>query len=467
MDTSWRPDLSDASGPLYRALADAICTAVSDGAIAGGARLPPVRELAWEMRVSPGAVARAYRIATDRGALEATVGRGTFARAAGRPAYAMDALVEPPPPDKIDLRGNRAVDVGQDAEITAALRRLLDRAGGPLPMTDYRKREDDPAAHEALAAWLRTGGAPAEAERLIVTSGAQEGVIACLIAAARGGQGVALTETLVHPGLRDAAEAIGVRLEPVARDGQGLIPEAFDAACARLRPDAALLTATFHNPTLSFMEEARRREIVAIARARDVALIEDDVYGWLVEPRPPCFAALAPERAWYVTSLSKCVAAGLRAGFVLPPPGRMRETLRAHQGVAHHIPWLTTALAAELASSGDLDRIRARVREETRARATLAARALGRFGARADYAASFVWLPMPEIWSSGEFAAAAAARGVLVAPRSAYVVGRAAAGPDFVRLALGARADRAALGQAFDRLAALLEEGPDRDAPPT
>ena len=42
-----------------------------------------MRDLAWQAGISPGAVARAYRMGIDRGALEATVGRGTFARGGG------------------------------------------------------------------------------------------------------------------------------------------------------------------------------------------------------------------------------------------------------------------------------------------------------------------------------------------------------------------------------------------------
>jgi DNA-binding transcriptional MocR family regulator len=460
MDTNWLPDPVDNSAPLYRALADQICAAVASGTIPPGAKLPPVRDLAWKIRSSPGAVARAYKLGIDRGALEATVGRGTFARGGQGPAFAIEALTKPHNGVKIDLRGNRAVDVGQDAEISAALSRLIARHGGALPLTDYRRRDDDPAALESLAAWLREGGERASADRLIVTSGAQEGAMACLSATARGGQGVALVEPVIHPGLKDCAAAIGVRLEAVARDDEGMRPDALDAACVRYRPDAVLLTATLQNPTVAVMGPARRAAIVEVARRRDVALIEDDVYGWLIEPRPESFATLAPERCWYVTSFSKCIAAGLRAGLVLTPPGAMLRTLRAHQAMAHHTSWLITGLAAELAESGDAARIRARIAEEIRARVALADRRLGRFGAITHPGGSFACVPMPEAWSSAEFIAAAVARGVLVAPRGAYTVGRGAAGPDFVRVAFGASATRAILDEGLSRLAELLRDGP-------
>lgn len=462
MDTNWRPSLDARGGPVYRALADAICAASGSGELAPGTRLPPVRELAFRLQISPGAVARAYRLATDRGALEATVGRGTFVRAPGearRTAFELLVDGEADAAERIDLRGNRAVDVGQDADLTAALSRMIAR-DGPLPLTDYRFGADDADAQEAVAEWMRAGGAPAEGARLLITPGAQTGAMLCLAAEAQGGQGVALCEPVVHPGLKDAAEAVGVRLEPVATDAEGLVPAALDAACALLRPDAVLLSATLQNPTLATMSLARREAVAAVARARNVALIEDDVYGWLGDERLPPLAALAPERAWLIAGFSKCVAAGLRAGFLLAPPGKVARARRLHQAVLHHTPYLVTGLAAELARSGDADRIRARVAAETRARAAMAEGALGRLGARTHPAVSFVFLPTPEGWSSGEFAAAAAEAGVLVAPRAAYAAGRGAAEPDFVRIALGARVSRERLAEGLARLARLVEDGP-------
>jgi DNA-binding transcriptional MocR family regulator len=468
MDTNWRPAPADGPGPRYRALADQIVAAVADGAIPAGSRLPPVRDLAWELKVSPGAVARAYRIAVDRGALEATVGRGTFARRPDAPPAGLDALLEPRASGKIDLRGNQAADVGQDADLTAALARLLDRHGGAMPLTRYTRHEETPEIHAAIGDWLRAGGVPAAPGRILATNGAQQAVMACLGALAPGGEGLALVEPQVHPGLRECAEAGGVRLEAVAADAEGMLPDALDAAARRLRPNAVLLTATFNNPTVTLMSEGRRAALVEVFRRRDLQVIEDDVYGWLLELRPPSFAALAPERCWYVASLSKCVAAGLRLGFALAPERGLARLLRAHTAIAHHVSWLTLALGAELIASGDAERIRRRVRDEIEARAGMAAAALGPFGARTHPAASFAFLPMPEGWGSADFAAAAAAEDVLTAPRAVYAVARGpASGPDYVRVALGGREGRARLSEGLAGLARLLRDGPAPGSIPT
>ena len=67
--------------------------------------------------------------------------------------------------------------------------------------------------------------------------------------------------------------------------------------------------------TTSIMSEERRRDVVAIARRHDLILIEDDVYGFLLEDQPTRLAMLAEDRVIYVSSASKCLIPGLRVGW--------------------------------------------------------------------------------------------------------------------------------------------------------
>lgn len=453
------------TGPRYRVLADTICNAVQRGEISPGEKLPPVRDLAWKLGISPGAVARAYKVGVERGALEAVVGRGTFARAAdSAPVYAIDGLVAEAPSGNIDLRGNEAVNVGQNTEIGRALARLLARHDGVPPITGYRQRADDWDATEALSGWLSGRGFPSEPERLLVTSGAQVGVVSVMSLLARGG-GVVLTAPTAYPGVRDGAAAIGVRFEPVAADAQGMLPDALDRACARSRPDAIQITATLQNPTLAIMDLARRQALAEVARRHGMPIIEDDVYGQLIDDPLPSFAEFAPELCWYVTSLSKCVAAGLRAGLVLTPPGRTIPTFRAYQALSQQTPWLVKALAGELVRGGEAAIIRDRVAAETRRRVALAVEILGPYGAVTHPAASFAYLPLPEPWTSAEFVAAAAGAGVLVPPDTIYKTLRG--GPEFTRVALCGQVSPAELREGVRRLADILRDGPGSAAPVT
>ena len=74
---------------------------------------------------------------------------------------------------------------------------------------------------------------------------------------------------------------------------------------------------------------ARRRALVAVARERDLTLLDDDAYGFLEADPPPNLARLAPERAFYVLSFSKPVAPGFKLSFLVTPPTLRAQTTAA------------------------------------------------------------------------------------------------------------------------------------------
>ena len=78
MDTILNLYAPAAGTPKYRALSRAIERAVANGMLAPGDQLPPVRDLAWRLGITPGTVARAYTLLTETGQARAEVGRGTF-----------------------------------------------------------------------------------------------------------------------------------------------------------------------------------------------------------------------------------------------------------------------------------------------------------------------------------------------------------------------------------------------------
>jgi GntR family transcriptional regulator len=70
--------------PLWRQLEEGVRNLVAAGALAPGAAVPSVRELARELAVNPATIAKAYQRLCDAGVLEVRRGEGTFV-AAGTP----------------------------------------------------------------------------------------------------------------------------------------------------------------------------------------------------------------------------------------------------------------------------------------------------------------------------------------------------------------------------------------------
>ena len=68
----------EAGEPIYVQLVRQIKHAVATGALAHGAQLPSVRQLAGELIINPNTVVRAYRELEEAGLLEGVPGRGWF-----------------------------------------------------------------------------------------------------------------------------------------------------------------------------------------------------------------------------------------------------------------------------------------------------------------------------------------------------------------------------------------------------
>lgn len=453
--TMWNPALAVDAEPKYQALLEALQRDIDSGSLAPGTRLPTQRDLAQRLGVAIGTVGRAYAVAEQRGIVSGEVGRGTFVR--GPEPGVERGAVEEEDPQVIDLSKSRLIRdprVGSVADILQALARRpdLDR------LMDFYQPAPGMARHREMGArWVRRTGLAVPPERVIITSGAQHGAATVLASLAKPGD-LVLTEQVTYTGMKAIASLLHLQLRGLPLDGDGLMPEAFEAACRDSAPRALYCMPTLQNPTARTMPLARRQALAEIAARYDVALIEDDVYGFLpADPLPP-ITAIAPDHSYYITSTSKSMAPGLRVGYVVAPEARVDRVA----GVIRASTWLIAPLLAELASEwierGEADAMVAWKREETSARHAVALRILGRW--MPGMPPSFhLWLPLPEPWRTEEFVAQARARGVVVSPSEEFVVGRESA-PHAVRVSLGATASRARLEEGLGRLADLLENGP-------
>lgn len=443
--------------PKYQALLDALQHDIDAGLLPPGTRLPTHRQLAERLGVAIGTVGRAYAAAEERGIVSGQVGRGTFVR--GPEPGVEQGAVEEEDPEVIDLSKSRLVRdprVGSVAGMLQALARRpnLDR------LMDFYQPAPGMARHRDLGAqWVRRAGLTVSPDRIIITSGAQHGAATVLASLTRPGD-VVCTEQVTYTGVKAIASLLHLQLRGLPLDGDGLIPEAFEAVCREAPPRALYCMPTLQNPTGRTMPVSRRQALVDIAARYQVALIEDDVYGFLpASPLPP-LAALAPSIAYYITSTSKSMAPGLRVGYVVAPEARVERVA----GVIRASTWLIAPLLAELASEwierGEADAMVAWKREETLARHATATRVLAPWLPPRSAPSFHLWLPLPEPWRTEAFVAQARARQVVVSPSEEFMVGREGA-PHAVRVCLGATASRARLEEGLRRLAELLRNGPE------
>ena len=466
MDTIWRPVLSpDAAGkagaPKYLALVRALRDAIRAGELAEGRQLPTVRDLAWRLGVTPGTVSRAYQIATLEGLLEATVGRGTFVACTcprlGPKTPLLSERNLRADPDRIDLRSPSLPDLGQGAAIAGALRRIS--VQNAAEWLDYPSQSQEQPLRESVCDWLsnRVLGAFGAAD-IMLTHGGQNAIGLILDCCLRGDRPVVLTEELSYPGFRYAARAARAEVIGLEMDDEGIRPEALEAACRRHGPQVLCLTPSGQNPSTAQMSRGRMAAIVSIAQRHNLQIIEDECYP-AVHSDAPSLRALAPDRVWYMGSLSKTFSAALRFGYVVCPAGMGEAGRLTAQHSYFALSRLTTALCLDLLTSGQAAAIRAAVLADYSERLQIVVNRLGAFDLCWAPGLPFVWLRLAQGWRASTFAKAAEEAGVLMrsADQYAMVHGRA---PNAVRLAVAGNCTRAELERGVAILARLLASPP-------
>ncbi|MCG8435787.1 MAG: PLP-dependent aminotransferase family protein, partial [Gammaproteobacteria bacterium] len=312
---------------------------------------------------------------------------------------------------------------------------------------------------EAAAGWLERVGLGAKPEDIVLTNGAQHGLMVALLATLRPGD-VLLTEALTYPPIKALAKHLDLKIVPVEIDEGGLVPSALEAACAATAAKTLYCLPTLHTPITATMDEDRRKAVAAIARKPDLQIIEDDVFGFLPHERPRPIACHAPERTIYVTSVSKCLAPGLRVGYLCAPTGRDRPFRAAVSLSCWMPPPLMIEIASRWIEDGTADRLNEAQCAEALARQAIAERILPNRLLRANSPGFHVWLDLPEPWSPQDFQAEAERQGVKFAIGETFAVERSAA-PNGIRLCLSHEASRDRVERGLRTIAALLNEPSD------
>jgi DNA-binding transcriptional MocR family regulator len=219
-------------------------------------------------------------------------------------------------------------------------------------------------------------------------------------------------------------------LEIPADPREGMSLEVLEYAIRQNPVRACIGLLTFNNPLGSLMPGQRKRQLVELLASREIALIEDDVYGDLAfgANRPP--AAKAYDRDGLVllcSSFSKTLAPGYRVGWILP--GRFQpevERLKSLFNIATAVP--TQLGIAGFLAEGAYDRHLRTVRRAYARQVARVREAVGHHfpaGTRVTRPeGGFVlWVEMPESVDSLRLYQKALQKGISVAPGTIFTLG--------------------------------------------
>ena len=380
---SYKINLSDLdrSGPvsLTQQVVDRFSAAIESGELEPGEKLPPTRELAELVGVNHLTAARVYRRLAELGYVTASVGRGTFVRTlapAGSAELGDDWQIYALPEHELSYSEQVLADAmsnaGQPGLISLAV-------GWPSPRLypteelaritaevfaeegdvalSYVPPEGLYAFREQLASRGRRFGFADEAEEIIVTSGAKQGISLAARAVLEEGD-VAVVESPTFAGLLDSLRQTGARVIGVPVDEDGFDVDQLERLLARHEVKLVALQTACQNPTGRDISEERRARLAELAMERNFFVLEDRVYSdanFTREPVRP-LRELAPGHVIYVNSLSKLVGGGLRAGWVVArgPVHDRIATLKLENDF--HSPTLIQHIAARWLATGAYDR---------------------------------------------------------------------------------------------------------------
>ncbi|MGW7054099.1 MocR-like pyridoxine biosynthesis transcription factor PdxR [Streptomyces sp. NPDC054887] len=364
------------AGGLSDWLAARLRTAIADGSLPVGGRLPATRVLAAELRVSRGVVTEAYQRLTEDGHVAGRGRGGTVVvaapvAAAPAPAAAPAApappgavfTATPPGPDVFDaLRAVRArIDLSPGVPDLAAFPRtawlraeravLKDLSASDLGYGDPRGA---PGLRDAVANWLaRNRGFRVDPADVVITYGTAQGL--GLLAQVLRDDGVRAM-AVEDPGSLGARHHLrDRRLEtpPVEVDAEGIRVDALRATGA----ETVLLTPAHQFPTGVVLGGRRRRELMRWAAGGGL-LVEDDYDAEHRYDRPPVPAlrSVLAERVCYAGSVSKLLAPALRVGWMLAPPRYRDALVEAKRFADLGNAVLPQLVLARLMESGEMER---------------------------------------------------------------------------------------------------------------
>ena len=334
---------------------------------------------------------------------------------------------------RINLATNVPLLPNQAAILSKSAASMTRRSTVIASAMDTVSAAGTPAARRAVTSFLARGDWSPDPERLCFTGNGRHALAATLVALVPPGQRLGV-EALSYQSVTGIATRLGVEVVPLPMDKHGLRVDGVVAAHRRTPLRAIYVQPTLHNPLGITMPARRRHDLTRALRELDIIAIEDHVYAFLIDDRCP-LASLAPDHVVLIDSLSKRVAPGLTLGWTVSPTRLVPAVAEAIRASALVPSGLALELGIRWIVDGTVARLVRAKRRDAVARQRLLRRTCPDMTIAADPRAYHAWLELPDVWRAESFTAAAAERGIAVAPATAFAVGAGYA-PNAVRLAL-------------------------------
>ena len=353
-----------------------------------GDRIPSIRKMSKMQSISPMTVLKAYELLESAGWIYAKPRSGYFV------AAHLNRLAIPQ--QTIPQLTNRAIKINEHVfEVLTACKRPdvvplgsafpdpalfpLKQLGQALAKTiktmpvQSAVTELPPgsvALRRAIAKRYIRDGIDVSIDDIVITSGAMESLGLSLMAVTKPGDTVAI-ESPAFYGVLQTVERLQLKAIEITTDPQfGMSVDALKHAVNSHDIKACWLMSKYQNPLGASMPDANKLAILDVLAAKQIPLLEDDVYSELYfsEYKPKPIKAYDQQGlVLHCSSFSKCLAPGFRVGWVVA--GRYAKQIEKLQFMTTLSAAVPNQLAiAEFVLHGNYDTHLRRLRRQLESR---------------------------------------------------------------------------------------------------
>jgi 2-aminoadipate transaminase len=249
----------------------------------------------------------------------------------------------------------------------------------------YGPTEGYDPLRQLIAEQMHSMGVPCTIDNILITSGSQQSLDLLGKVLIDPGDGV-IVEDPTYLGMLDAWRVYGAAYCVIEADEYGTDPYSLQHALASAPAKLIYLVPNFNNPTGVTTTEARRAEIVRMARQHGVCIIEDDPYGKLRyegDDLPPLMALdaelagpngsdpLGHSNVIYLSTFSKTLCPGFRIGWIVASAELIRYLTDLKLNADLHTSTFAQLVVYEVAKDGFLQEHITYLRQQYRERRDL------------------------------------------------------------------------------------------------
>jgi 2-aminoadipate transaminase len=247
-----------------------------------------------------------------------------------------------------------ALDLVRADELATA---VIQREGASA--LGYTLTEGEPELREVVAADARRRGVRADAEEVLISAGALQGIDLLCRVYLRPGD-VVVAESPAFANALSAFRNHGAHVLEVPVDEEGMDVAAAARMLRRegIQPRMFFIVPNFQNPTGETLSERRRESLCALAASCGAVIVEDDPYGLLRyrgHDVTPIQSLAVRADVVSVGSFSKTFLPGLRVGWVIAPTDVVRRMTAAKQTMDSSTGTLAQRIVLEFHRRGGVD----------------------------------------------------------------------------------------------------------------